>query len=410
MTVQDTVRPQALCKAATVNLDASGHGLLTPAQVDDHSTDNCGAGVLTLSLSRSTFTCADQGILSVTLRVEDSAHHMDSCMAQVTVTDQVAPTALCKNATLSLDAGGQAFLAAMQVDNNSSDACGIGQRSVSPSSFTCADIGGNTVQLTVSDGNGNMSICQATVQVVDNTAPVLVCTSISIQLDNDGNAHIQPDQLFQAAASADNCGTVHLVGVSPSQFDCGEVGVNTVTLTANDGNGNHAACQTTVTVNATYPPLTIQATPEACGQQLGSITLGVTGAGGSPIAYSIDGGATWQYSGTFPNITSGVYQALVNAQGLYSCPNPPQDVIVSATGPVQQNIWTGAAGPGDPLDWRNPANWSLLATPTFCHEVVIPIWGEVIISAGFQAVGNTLQLEEGATLTSEATSTLTIGR
>jgi hypothetical protein len=72
---------------------------------------------------------------------------------------------------------------------------------------------------------------------------------------------------------------------------------------------------------------------------------------------------------------------------------------VPATGPTEQHIWTSGTGPGN-QDWENPANWNLGRKPDCCHDVVIP--------AGAQAVGNTLQVDLDATLTTDGTATLTI--
>ena len=41
--------------------------------------------------------------------------------------------------------------------------------------FTCADLGENIVEVTVTDASGNSSTCMAVVNVIDNTAPVIAC-------------------------------------------------------------------------------------------------------------------------------------------------------------------------------------------------------------------------------------------
>ena len=54
------------------------------------------------------------------------------------------------------------------VDNGSSDNCGVSSLSIDVSSFGCTDAGDNTVTLTVTDVNGNTSTCTATVTVNGN--------------------------------------------------------------------------------------------------------------------------------------------------------------------------------------------------------------------------------------------------
>ena len=67
--------------------------------------------------------------------------------------------------TATLDATGSVSITAADVDNGSSDACGIASLSVSPDTFTCDNLGANTVTLTVTDNNGNVSTCTTTVTV-----------------------------------------------------------------------------------------------------------------------------------------------------------------------------------------------------------------------------------------------------
>jgi hypothetical protein len=63
------------------------------------------------------------------------------------------------------------------VNNGSSDACGIKSLSVSPATFTCASIGANTVTLTVTDNNNNVSSCQAIVTVNGSVPAVTISSS-----------------------------------------------------------------------------------------------------------------------------------------------------------------------------------------------------------------------------------------
>jgi len=73
--------------------------------------------------------------------------------------------AVCQNTTVALQPGGTASINASDVDGGSS---GFTNISVSPSTFDCADLGTNTVTLTVDDGNGNSDDCTATVTVTND--------------------------------------------------------------------------------------------------------------------------------------------------------------------------------------------------------------------------------------------------
>jgi hypothetical protein len=153
-----------------------------------------------------------------------------------------APTAVCQNVSVNLNSGGTASVTAAQVNNNSTDNCGtVTLDGVSPSSFGCANLGANTVILTVSDENGNTAMCSATVTVNDNMAPMAVCQNVSVNLNAGGTASVTAAQVNNNG-STDNCGTVTLDGVSPNSFGCANLGANTVILTVSDENGNSATC------------------------------------------------------------------------------------------------------------------------------------------------------------------------
>ncbi|MCB9270082.1 MAG: hypothetical protein H6561_10985 [Lewinellaceae bacterium] len=82
-------------------------------------------------------------------------------MSTVTIEDNVAPVAVCQDLTVQLDVNGTASITAGEVDNGSSDACGIASFSIDNGTFTCSEVGSNTVTLTVTDNNGNATVCMS---------------------------------------------------------------------------------------------------------------------------------------------------------------------------------------------------------------------------------------------------------
>jgi len=68
-----------------------------------------------------------------------------------------------------LNASGVADITPLDVDNGSSDACGIASRALSQSHFTLSNLGSNNVTLTVADAKGNTSSCTAVVNVQKGT-------------------------------------------------------------------------------------------------------------------------------------------------------------------------------------------------------------------------------------------------
>jgi len=278
VTVEDNTPPNAICQPATVVLNASGTGSIVVADINSGSNDNC--GIASLSLDITDFSCANVGANTVNLTATDAAGNSASCSATVTVQDNTAPTAICQNTTVQLDAAGNATLIPAQIDNGSNDACGISNLSLDITSFTCANVGANTVELTVTDNNSNSATCTATVTVEDNIAPTALCQNTTIQLDAAGSASIVVADINNG--SNDACGIATL-SLSQTTFDCSNVGANTVTLTVEDNNGNSATCSGTVTVQDLLAPTALCA----------PITVSLNGAGTASVsAAMIDDGSS----------------------------------------------------------------------------------------------------------------------
>ncbi len=144
---------------------------------------------------------------------------------------------------------------------------------------------------------------------VDNTPPVITCMDITVALNADANLTIFPTDVYQSGS--DDCGTVNLETVAPNSFTCQNEGANTVTLTANDGNGNTGTCTAIVTIEEYLTINSITETAESClGAGNGSIVIDAT-AGGGQVGYSINGGTSFQFTDTFDNLTPGTYNIVV---------------------------------------------------------------------------------------------------
>ncbi len=248
----DLIPPVAVCRNISIQLDAAGNASITGVAIDGGSTDNC--GIATLTATPNTFTCADVGPNAVTLTVRDDEGNEDFCTATVTVEDNTAPVAICRDITIQLNASGNASLTGADIDNGSFDACGIQSLVAIPSFFTCANVGPNSVTLMVTDVNGLVNTCVATVTIEDNTAPVAICRDITVQLDSTGTATITGADLDNG--SNDACGIQSLTA-SPNTFTCGDVGLNAVTLIVTDNNGMVNTCNATVRVENNIGPVVI---------------------------------------------------------------------------------------------------------------------------------------------------------
>lgn len=89
--------------------------------------------------------------------------------------DNSIPTVICNdNVVIALGSNSTATLAVSDIDLGSTDNCGIASRTLSKSTFNCADIGMQTISMTVTDVNGNTNACTVNVSVTLGNNPGLV--------------------------------------------------------------------------------------------------------------------------------------------------------------------------------------------------------------------------------------------
>ena len=107
------------------------------------------------------------GTNTVTYTVTDVVGNTETCSFSVRVNDDRNPVAECKdNIPVYLDiVTGKVTITASQIDNGSSDNCGIVSYELYNYEFDCTDLGDNTVTLYVYDKVGNSDYCTTTVNV-----------------------------------------------------------------------------------------------------------------------------------------------------------------------------------------------------------------------------------------------------
>ncbi|OUL60528.1 hypothetical protein B8T70_19855, partial [Flavobacterium sp. AJR] len=252
VTIEDKIAPTVITKSITVQLDATGNAAIIPALINNGSNDAC--GIDTMVLDKTAFDCTNIGVNTVTLTVKDKNGNSASETATVTIEDRIAPTVVTQNIVVQLDATGNAIIIAADIDNGSSDVCGIDSMILDKTTFDCTNVGVNTVTLTVKDINGNSASETAIVTIEDKTAPTVITKNITAQLDATGSAIISTADIDNG--SSDVCGIDSMI-LDKTTFDCTNVGVNTVTLTVTDVNGNSASEIATVTVEDKIAPTVI---------------------------------------------------------------------------------------------------------------------------------------------------------
>ena len=220
--------PEAVCKNFTVALDQNGEATITAAEVYGGTNTS-----LNLSIDVTTFSCSDLGVKPVVLTVTDPATGLsDTCTAQVTVVDNTAPVVSCVTTfTLTLDSEGTASLTVDDIEDGSSDNCGIANRTLSQYSFTSADIGVVPVILTITDTSGLSNSCTVNVTVeaaAGPEPPEAVCKNFTVALDQNGSATITAADVYGGTDTSLN------LSIDITTFSCSDLGVKPVVLTVTD--------------------------------------------------------------------------------------------------------------------------------------------------------------------------------
>ncbi|MFM1930717.1 MAG: hypothetical protein RL226_20 [Bacteroidota bacterium] len=246
--VTDVELPEVVCANVLLELDDSGWASISSDALIVESSDNCGMEVFVAETLD--FTCSQTGVNNVTVNVTDIHGNQNSCIAQVTVQDVVAPELNCQNITVELDETGHATASSLDIVTSFSDNCNANLPTTTYD-FSCEHVGVQSVTISTQDGAGNVTSCVAEIIVVDLLAPTVTCQDIEVELNDEGEALITAQQV--ALNSTDNCELT--LSLSNDFFSCDDLGTNTVTLQGVDLSGNMATCDAVVTVIDVTPPV-----------------------------------------------------------------------------------------------------------------------------------------------------------
>ncbi|GAB5417526.1 MAG: hypothetical protein Crog4KO_07980 [Crocinitomicaceae bacterium] len=248
VTIVDTIVATVVCQSTNFYLDNSGYANVDPAQIAINSWDNC---ALSYSTPNGFFTCNDVGNQYVEVTVTELNGNAQTCGTLITIIDTIAPVASTQDIDVYLDANGEVSITPQDVDNASNDNCGWLYTTISPSYFTCSEVGANTITFELSDDSGNTVFAYPVVTVHDTTTPTILAQNVTVQLDGSGFAQISVQDVD--LGTFDNCSIASSV-LSTTTFNCNDVGANTVTYTVTDVNGNISTVDIVVTVEDPIAP------------------------------------------------------------------------------------------------------------------------------------------------------------
>ncbi|MEM6377813.1 MAG: LamG-like jellyroll fold domain-containing protein, partial [Bacteroidota bacterium] len=329
VTIVDDSSPSISASDNFQILDNNGNLILSPTAIGATAADNCDSNP-SISLSKTSFSCADLGDNTVTVTSTDASGNQNTRDIIVTILDQTDPIAVGQNITVQLDANGQARISPEDVNIGSSDACTassdlnlsirLAAIVASPNNplsesdliLTCDDLGSNDVELRVEDASGNIGSTIITVTVEDSIEPIVVTQDIVVELNDLGNASIVPSDVDNG--SSDNC--TFTLSLDRSTFTTADLGENAVTLTATDSEGNISSltARVTVTEARSSQMITFSVLPDV-SYGIAPIALNATASSGLNVSYRLISGPA-ALSGNLLTITgTGTVEVEANQPG-----------------------------------------------------------------------------------------------
>ncbi len=202
ISVIDNTPPVALCQNITVDFGGGTTVTITPSQVNNGSTDNCGP--VTLSLSQTTFNCEDfiqTNSIPVTLTVTDACGNSSTCVAQVFGMGGLLNITCPTDITINLGPG--ECTAIVDYIVTAEAICG-GTPTLTQtdnSGLTSGDFFpiGTTQQCWTASNNSSSATCCFNIIVVEYDIPVvLACNdTVNVSVDNNCEAHIFVDMILE---------------------------------------------------------------------------------------------------------------------------------------------------------------------------------------------------------------------
>ncbi|MBT5419509.1 MAG: HYR domain-containing protein, partial [Candidatus Cloacimonetes bacterium] len=131
------VAPSIVCPS---NITQNNEVGVCGANVTFTATETVGIPASTITYSRPPGSYFQTGTTQVTATATNVIG-TSSCTFDVTVTDNEVPNVVTQNITVALDVNGSATIIPQDIDNGSSDNCGIDNLSIDITSFDCNDVG-----------------------------------------------------------------------------------------------------------------------------------------------------------------------------------------------------------------------------------------------------------------------------
>lgn len=208
------------------------------------------------------------------LTVTDQKGCVGMISVEIISTDVIAPIIKTRDLTLQLDEQGQASITAEQVDDGTSDNCGIGSIEISQNNFSCQDIGEQFITFMAVDWQGNRDSTEVRVSVVDQLSPILDCPSDFVTT----SCILE----YDLPIVTDNCSSSIDLQLLTMEYGLGDtVALNSppleITYQAEDESGNQTVCSFKVSVANDLQVLLDSLFPATPGASNGEIQVSISG-------------------------------------------------------------------------------------------------------------------------------------
>ena len=249
---QDDSAPTIVCPTdVIVNVDSDCQVVLqdytSTVTVNDICTPTSGISVIQVPSAGTIFS--DAGSIETIILTANDGNGMSTCEFKISLVDTIAPSLLCPgNQPLPLEDNCIALVPdygnmAIYMDNCTMDNTLILTQSPAPNSLLTGPNTTHDIILNITDESGNTNTCSFEVLLQDERPPDLSCPDNEIILIK-GCEYELPDYR-NLAMVADNCSSfsaINILQVPPSGMILENSGIQEITLTVSDENGNSIQC------------------------------------------------------------------------------------------------------------------------------------------------------------------------
>jgi|GEM_PF-896339 len=290
----DETAPTLTCAEPQLASCVDGGAAVDVSAFQPAVEDACGAGDVSW-VAPEVFPL---GTTPVVFSAADGNGNVGTCLTQVVVADDSAPTVECPE-SVSVSSAEESCGAAVPLSGATvGDACQPESTVVYHDGPAVYPVGETTVTYTALDPSGKTATCTTTVAVTDDTPAEVVCQhELTVAADEDACSWTGTLE----ATATDNCAVDVATLTQEATWPVGETDV---LFTASDDSENLAECVTALTVEDETPPtvacpagvdggvpVAVSVTgADACGVELGvaGLVCAVVDAEGTPTALPLD--------------------------------------------------------------------------------------------------------------------------